>query len=49
MAKQGERIFELLKTAAERRLVSLRMVENYPPKDPGDNEDGKSLERKGML
>ena len=24
------------------------MVENFPPKDRGDNEDGKSLARRGM-
>jgi phospholipase D3/4 len=25
------------------------MVENFPPKDPGDNVDGSSLQRRGAV
>ena len=40
---QGELIFEQLIDAVRERNISLQMVENYPPKDRGDNEDGRSL------
>uniref|UniRef100_A0A5S6Q1J0 PLD phosphodiesterase domain-containing protein n=1 Tax=Trichuris muris TaxID=70415 RepID=A0A5S6Q1J0_TRIMR len=45
----GEQIFEqLLKTGTEKD-VTIRMVENYLAKDPGDNADGSSLESRGAL
>lgn len=44
---QGEEIFDLLVNAGRDRRVPIRMVENFPPKDRGDNEDGKSLARRG--
>uniref|UniRef100_A0A8R1EQT3 PLD phosphodiesterase domain-containing protein n=1 Tax=Caenorhabditis japonica TaxID=281687 RepID=A0A8R1EQT3_CAEJA len=31
------------------KLVTVRMVENYPPKDKGDNADGMILENFGAL
>uniref|UniRef100_A0A914VZY1 PLD phosphodiesterase domain-containing protein n=1 Tax=Plectus sambesii TaxID=2011161 RepID=A0A914VZY1_9BILA len=46
---QGEEIFDLLVNAGRDRGVPIRMVENFPPKDRGDNEDGKSLARRGAV
>ncbi|KFD73191.1 hypothetical protein M514_04796 [Trichuris suis] len=45
----GEQIFEQLLKAGTEKDVTIRMVENYPAKDPGDNADGWSLESRGAL
>lgn len=44
----GEKIFDELVSAGRERSVNIRLIENYPAKDPGDNEDGKSLARRGV-
>lgn len=46
---QGETIFNELVDAGNERGVEIRMVENFPPKDEGDNADGASLMRKGAV
>ncbi len=46
---QGEEVFEDLVNAGRDRNVAIRMVENYPPKDAGDNDDGKGLQRRGNV
>uniref|UniRef100_A0A915IM17 PLD phosphodiesterase domain-containing protein n=1 Tax=Romanomermis culicivorax TaxID=13658 RepID=A0A915IM17_ROMCU len=46
----GEEIFRLLtEMKTKNRNVSVKMVENYPPRDLGDNEDGLSLEKRGIV
>ncbi|KRY70285.1 Phospholipase D3 [Trichinella pseudospiralis] len=47
--EMGEKIFDQLLKAGTERHVRVRMVENYPPKDRGDNADGLSLASKGAL
>ncbi|KRZ07255.1 Phospholipase D3 [Trichinella zimbabwensis] len=47
--EMGEKIFDQLLKAGTERHVRVRMVENYPPKDRGDNADGSSLASKGAL
>ncbi|KRY32501.1 Phospholipase D3 [Trichinella spiralis] len=44
--EMGEKIFDQLLKAGTKRHVRVRMVENYPPKDRGDNADGSSLASK---
>lgn len=46
-SQQGEQIFDALLEAGSTRGVSVRILENYPPKDKGDNEDGISLAKRG--
>lgn len=48
-SSQGESIYELIKNAGINKKLSIKMVENGPSKDKGDNEDGRSLERHGVL
>ncbi|VDO27643.1 unnamed protein product [Onchocerca flexuosa] len=36
----GSKIHDALLDAGLKRKVRIRMIENYPPKDKGDNEDG---------
>ncbi|VDK42833.1 unnamed protein product [Anisakis simplex] len=46
---QGEEIFNSLLESGTEKGVQIRIVENYPPKDKGDNEDAASLHRKGAV
>jgi len=48
-AKLGDDIYDLLKSASLQRGVRLEAVENYPPKDRGDNEDASALSELGLL
>jgi len=48
-ARLGDRIFDLLKNAGLERGLKLEAVENYPPKDRGDNEDVDALSDLGIL
>uniref|UniRef100_A0A915A651 PLD phosphodiesterase domain-containing protein n=3 Tax=Parascaris univalens TaxID=6257 RepID=A0A915A651_PARUN len=46
---QGEKIFDSLLESGTEKGVFIRIVENYPPKDKGDNEDAASLEKRGAV
>ncbi|VDM41039.1 unnamed protein product [Toxocara canis] len=46
---QGEKIFDALLESGTQKGVVIRIVENYPPKDKGDNADAASLERRGAV
>jgi phospholipase D3/4 len=48
-ARLGDDIFDSLQKAASERNVRLEAVENYPPKDRGDNEDVMALADSGLL
>ncbi|TMS36497.1 hypothetical protein L596_003647 [Steinernema carpocapsae] len=45
----GESIYESILKGGLERNVNIRMIENYPPKDKGDNEDGLSLQNQGAV
>jgi len=45
----GDDIFESLRKAGAERGIRLEAVENYPPKDRGDNEDADALVELGLL
>uniref|UniRef100_A0A1I8AP36 PLD phosphodiesterase domain-containing protein n=1 Tax=Steinernema glaseri TaxID=37863 RepID=A0A1I8AP36_9BILA len=45
----GESIYESILRAGLERDLNIRMIENYPPKDKGDNEDGISLQETGAV
>ncbi|KAK0396893.1 hypothetical protein QR680_001901 [Steinernema hermaphroditum] len=45
----GESIYDLILKAGLERDLNVRMIENYPPKDKGDNEDGISLQESGAV
>ncbi|CAD5222245.1 unnamed protein product [Bursaphelenchus xylophilus] len=45
---EGDLIFEELKQAGLGRNVNIRIVENAPSKDKGDNEDARSLQNAGV-
>ncbi|GMT35767.1 hypothetical protein PFISCL1PPCAC_27064, partial [Pristionchus fissidentatus] len=44
---EGDHIFELLMERGLQDNLSISMVENYPPKDNGDNEDAMMLHENG--
>nr|CAD2178950.1 unnamed protein product [Meloidogyne enterolobii] len=46
---QGEKMFEALISAGLDRGIQIKMVENAVAKDKGDNEDGNSLAKRGVL
>uniref|UniRef100_A0AC34R6X9 PLD phosphodiesterase domain-containing protein n=1 Tax=Panagrolaimus sp. JU765 TaxID=591449 RepID=A0AC34R6X9_9BILA len=46
---EGEAIYESIQSAGIDKKILIKMVENGPSKDKGDNEDGKSLENKGAI
>jgi len=48
-AQLGDDIYDLLKKAGVERGIRLEAVENYPPKDRGDNEDASALSEMGVL
>lgn len=45
----GDLLFEQIVSLQKAKKIRIRMVENYPSKDKGDNEDGMSLERRGII
>jgi len=48
-ARLGDEIFDRLKAAAIERGIRMEAVENYPPKDRGDNEDVSALADLGVM
>ncbi|CAJ0931237.1 unnamed protein product, partial [Mesorhabditis belari] len=46
-ANEGDAIFEQLKEKGN--VIKIGMVESFPPKDKGDNEDGNILEDLGLI
>ncbi|KAL3981900.1 hypothetical protein ACH3XW_44960 [Acanthocheilonema viteae] len=46
---QGRKIHDALVEAGLKRKVRIRMIENYPPKDKGDNEDGINFAKTGFF
>ncbi|KAF8355064.1 hypothetical protein PRIPAC_96687 [Pristionchus pacificus] len=44
---EGDSIFELLMDRGLHHNLTIKMVENYPPKDNGDNEDAMMLHENG--
>ncbi|VBB27721.1 unnamed protein product [Acanthocheilonema viteae] len=46
---QGRKIHDALVEAGLKRKVRIRMIENYPPKDKGDNEDGINFAKTGVI
>ncbi|VDP27553.1 unnamed protein product [Soboliphyme baturini] len=46
---KGRQIYDLLVEAKKKRGIEIRMVENYPSKDVGDNEDGIILEKHDVI
>uniref|UniRef100_A0A915PSX2 PLD phosphodiesterase domain-containing protein n=1 Tax=Setaria digitata TaxID=48799 RepID=A0A915PSX2_9BILA len=46
---QGSKIHDAVLQAGLKRKVLIRMIENYPPKDKGDNEDGISFAKLGII
>ncbi|CAK5083760.1 unnamed protein product [Meloidogyne enterolobii] len=46
---QGEKMFDALIGAGLDRGIQIKMVENAVAKDKGDNEDGTSLAKRGVL
>ncbi|VDO21229.1 unnamed protein product [Brugia timori] len=46
-SNQGSKIYDALVEAGLKRKIRIRMIENYPPKDKGDNEDGINLAKAG--
>ncbi|GMT06949.1 hypothetical protein PENTCL1PPCAC_29123 [Pristionchus entomophagus] len=44
---EGDHIFDLLMERGLHHNLSIKMVENYPPKDNGDNEDAMMLHENG--
>jgi phospholipase D3/4 len=48
-AHLGDAIFDKLKSTGERNGLKMEAVENYPPKDRGDNEDVASLTESGLM
>ncbi|CAJ0581119.1 unnamed protein product, partial [Mesorhabditis spiculigera] len=44
---EGDTIFQQLKERGAE--IDIQMIESFPPKDRGDNEDGNILERLGLL
>ncbi|VIO86373.1 Uncharacterized protein BM_BM6716, partial [Brugia malayi] len=48
-SNQGSKIYDALVEAGLKRKIRIRMIENYPPKDKGDNEDGINLAKAGVI
>jgi len=48
-ARLGDDVYETIKTAAVEKGIRLEAVENYPPKDRGDNEDVSALSDSGLM
>lgn len=46
---EGDAIYNTLMSVGKSRKVNVRMIENYPPKDKGDNADGVILENFGAV
>lgn len=46
---QGDSIYKTLLTVGKSHAITIKMVENYPPKDKGDNADGVILENFGAV
>ncbi|CAJ0609368.1 unnamed protein product [Cylicocyclus nassatus] len=49
LSRQGDFLFDSLLRAGTTGNVNIKMVENYPPKDKGDNADGIILQNKGAV
>lgn len=45
---QGDLMFDSLLHIGTSGKVNIKMVENYPPKDKGDNSDGIILQNNGL-
>lgn len=48
-SKQGNVIHDALLEVGLKQSMHIRMIENYPPKDVGDNEDGISFANTGTI
>uniref|UniRef100_A0AAF5RT20 PLD phosphodiesterase domain-containing protein n=1 Tax=Wuchereria bancrofti TaxID=6293 RepID=A0AAF5RT20_WUCBA len=48
-SNQGSKIYDALVEAGLKRKIRIRMIENYPPKDKGDNEDGINFAKTGVI
>ncbi|VDN93999.1 unnamed protein product [Brugia pahangi] len=47
-SNQGSKIYDALVEAGLKRKIRIRMIENYPPKDKGDNENGINLQNSNV-
>ncbi|CAI4225617.1 unnamed protein product [Auanema sp. JU1783] len=47
--QQGDDIFRAIFDAGTKQNVNIKMIENYAPKDRGDNIDGKILENHNAI
>ncbi|KJH48411.1 phospholipase D domain protein [Dictyocaulus viviparus] len=45
LSREGDKIYDTLLYAGTTGGINIKMVENYPPKDKGDNDDGIILQK----
>ncbi|KIH59648.1 hypothetical protein ANCDUO_10111 [Ancylostoma duodenale] len=48
LSRQGDLVYDSLLHIGTAGKVNIKMVENYPPKDKGDNSDGIILQNNGL-